>query len=227
LRECGDDDNVNKMAEITTMIGGITFESTFKNAVLFKDAHCDVVAQKCLEAFASYGLKATQIAVRSGDLTFNYDLAFTLFNGNGNFKLSAEKLEISLQNAVSGRDLEIVQDCLAKIYEYLPLAEISTTVINANAQASFASPEAMHVYFLRFSDPARQIVSGGAIVCVRCDHWTEEVRLMAEKSLTRQTAVYLSWSTTWSGGKISREVLENLKTAFGESVVKIDLTFPK
>ena len=50
--------------------------------------------QKCLEAFASYGLKPIQISIRSGDQTFNYELSFSLFNGNGTFRISAEKLEV-------------------------------------------------------------------------------------------------------------------------------------
>jgi hypothetical protein len=89
------------MAELTTKICAVTFESFFTKAILFKDARCDEISQKCLEAFASYGLRSSQIAVRGGDQTFNYDLSFSLFNGNGIFKISAEKLEVSLQNAVN------------------------------------------------------------------------------------------------------------------------------
>jgi len=46
------------------------------------------VSQKCLEAFVSYGLKPSQIVFRAGDQMFNYDISFSLFNGNGTFKIS-------------------------------------------------------------------------------------------------------------------------------------------
>ncbi|MEO6181979.1 MAG: hypothetical protein ABIP71_02505 [Verrucomicrobiota bacterium] len=49
------------MAEITTKVCGVTFESFFKKAVLFKEIQGDEFARKSLEAFASYGLRPTQI----------------------------------------------------------------------------------------------------------------------------------------------------------------------
>lgn len=96
-------------------------------------------------------MKASQIAVRNFDGAFNYDLSFSLFNGNGTFKISAEKLDISLQNATSDKDWEIIQDCIAKIFEHVPLPEISHTIFSATAHATFPSIEAMQQYLLRFA----------------------------------------------------------------------------
>jgi hypothetical protein len=47
------------VAEITSKFRGVEFEGSLKRAVLFNDSLCDEVAQKCLEAFASYGIKST------------------------------------------------------------------------------------------------------------------------------------------------------------------------
>src|SRR6266403_3975155 len=105
------------MAELTAKNLGITIEAFFKKPVLYKDAHCAETAQKCLEAFSSYALRATQIAIRTGDVAYNYDVSFLLFNGNGSFKISSEKLEITFQNIVTGKDFEVVVDCIAKHYE--------------------------------------------------------------------------------------------------------------
>jgi len=215
------------MAEITTKTCGVTLESFFKKAVLFKDAQCDVAAQKCFEAFASYGLRPSQISVRSGDQTFNYELSFSLFNGNGTFRISAEKLDIVLQNATSDKDLEIVQDCIAKIYEHVPLQEISNTLISGNAHATFPSAEEMQQYLLKFANPGKQIISSGVIAYVRCQNWEEEIRVTIDKSLAFPTGLFLAWSTTYRDGKLSRDVLKNVKEAFAESVTKFDLVFPK
>ena len=215
------------MAEITTKICGVAFESSFIRAMLFKDAHCDEVAQKCLEAFASYGLKPAQVNVRSGDQTYNYDLSFSLFNGSGTFRISAEKLDVVLQNATSDKDLEIVHDCIAKIYEHVPLPEIANTLISADAHATFSSAEELQQYLLKYASPTKQIVSGGVIAYVRCQNWKEEIRFAIDKSLAFPSGLFLAWSTTYRGGKPSRDVLKNVKEAFEESVAKFDLTFPK
>jgi hypothetical protein len=215
------------MPEIAAKICGVTLESFFKKAVLFNDANCDDVAQKCLEAFASYGIRAPQIAVRRGDQTFNYDLSFSLFNGNGTFKISAEKLDISLQNATSDKDLEIVQDFIAKIFEHVPLPDISHTSFSATVHATFPSIEAMQQYLLRFAVPEKRVVLGGTIAYVLCDNWAEEIRLSIDKSLVFPDGIFLAWTTLYRGNKLSRDVINNIKDAFEESVAKLDLAFPK
>jgi len=214
------------MPEIVAKICGVTVESFFKKAILFKDAHCDDVSQKCLEAFASYGMKASQIAVRNFDGAFNYDLSFSLFNGNGTFKIAAEKMDISLQNATSDKDLEIVQDCIAKIYEHVPLPEISYTIFSATAHAIFPSIEAMQQYLLRFAIPAKQVVLGGTIAYVLCEKWAEEIRLTIDKSLAFPDGIFLAWTTTYRGNKLTRDIVTRIKDVFKESVTKFDLTFP-
>lgn len=214
------------MPEITAKICGVTLESFFKKAILFKDARCDEVAQKCLEAFASYGMKASQIAVRNFDGAFNYDLSFSLFNGNGTFKISAEKLDISLQNATSDKDLEIIQDCIAKIYEHVPLPEISHTIFSATAHATFPSIEVMQQYLLRFANPAKRVVSGGIIAYVLCENWADEIRLTLDKSLAFPDGIFLTWTTTYREKKLTRDVVMRIKDIFKESVIKFDLTFP-
>lgn len=214
------------MPEITAKICGVTLESLFKKAILFKDARCDEVAQKCLEAFASYGMKPSQIAVRNYDSAFNYDLSFSLFNGNGTFKISVEKLDISLQNATSDKDLEIIQDCIAKIYEHVPLPEISHTIFSATVHATFASIEAMQQYLLRFANPAKQVVSGGTIAYVLCENWAEQIRLTLDKSLAFPEGIFLTWTTTYREKKLTRDVVTRIKDLFKESVKKFDLTFP-
>lgn len=214
------------MPEIVAKVCGVTLESFFKKAVLFKDAHCDDVAQKCLEAFASYGMKASQISVRNFDGAFNYDLSFALFNGNGTFKISAEKLDVSLQNAMSDKDLEIVQDCIAKIYEHVPLPEISHTIFSATAHATFPSTEAMQQYLMRFAMPAKQVVSGGTIAYVLCETWAEEIRLTIDKSLAFPDGIFLAWTTTYREKKLTRDLVTRIKDAFKASVTKFDLSFP-
>jgi hypothetical protein len=214
------------MAEITTKIFGVTFESFFKKAVLFKESHLDEIAQKSLEAFAGYGLIPKQISVRSGDQTFNYELSFSLFNGNGTFRIFAEKLEMVFQNGASDQDLEIVQDCIAKIYEHVPLPEINNTLISANAHATFPSVDELTTFLQRYSNPTKQVISGGVIAYVICTNWKEEIRFTIDKSLVFLTGLFLAWSTTYSSGKPTRDVLVGAREAFAESVTKFDLTFP-
>jgi hypothetical protein len=213
------------MAEITIkVLAFILFESTFKNPVLFTEADCASVARKCLEAFSGYGLTPSQISVRTGDQTFNYDVSFSIFNGNGTFRFSAEKLEFSLQNATSPKDLEIVDDCVAKIYEHIPLPEIDRTSISAHCHAVFPSAEALRKFQVENADISRQIIWKGTIAYIRVENWAEEIRLMVDRSLVYTDGLFLLWTTSYRGKKISRDVLKDVRVVFVKSAEKLDLT---
>lgn len=215
------------MAEITTRVLGVTIESLFKKPALYKDAHCDDTAQKCFEAYSSYGLKASQISIRMGDFGFNYEVSFSLFNGNGTFKITSEKLELHFQNATGEKDVELVADCVARLYEHVPLPEIITTSITGNAHATAGSIEAAQQYLLRYANPAKQVVRGGAIAYMLCKNWKDEIRLTVDKSLVFPEGLFLVWTTSFSEGKLTREVLKTLEDACTEAAEKLDLTFPK
>jgi len=215
------------ITEITTQFCDVTSQSSFKKAVLFKDAHFDEVAEKCLESFGSYGLRATQINVRSGDRTFRYELAFSLFNGNGKFKISAEKFECEFHNVITDKDVEVVQDCLAKVYEQVPLPEVVNSLVSVTAHATLPSMESLQKYLLVFAKPERQIVSGGTIVHVLCQNWAQEVKLTVERSMVYPAGLFLAWSTTCPQKKLSRDDLKNIGLAFEESATKLDLTFAR
>jgi len=211
--------------EITIKMAGITVESFFTRARLYKDARCDDIAQKCLEAFSSYGLRAPLIVVRIGDQAFNYDLSFTLFSGNGTVKISSEKLEVHFQNIVTNKDFEIVMDCIAKLFEHAPLPDINSNNIIANAHATADSVETMQQYLLRYADPSKQVVYRGIVAYIVSSNWPKEIRLMVDRSLVVPGGMYLMWSTTFDG-KLSRDVLKALTEACEEATSILDLKFP-
>jgi hypothetical protein len=215
------------MPEISSQTFGATLETSFKKAVALKDARIPDVAQKCLEVFASYGLSPTQIALRHGDSLYNYELSFSLFNGNAIFKISAEKLHLAFANARGEKDGETVADCVAKIHEQVALPEMSRTIITANAQVTLPSIEDTQKYLLRYANPAKGIVSGGTIAFVQSETWPEPIRLSVEQSLVYPNGLFLYWQTGFAGGKMSREILVNLGKGVTESVTKIDLVFAK
>lgn len=213
--------------EITAKIVGITVESFYKNPVLYKDANCDEMVKKIFEAFSSYGLRPAQISLRRGDLAYDYDVSFVLFGGNGTFKATPEKVEFHLQNATSDKDVEILSDCIAKLYEHVPLPEISSTSLVVNAQTVASSLELLQQYQVRFTNPSKGISGGGTIAYVSCDGWSQEIRVAVDKSVVYSDGLFMSWSTSFSGNKLAREVLKNFKDACQSAALRLDLKFPE
>jgi hypothetical protein len=120
-----------------------------------------------------------------------------------------------------------VEDCVAKVYEHVPLPEINNTTISANAHASFDSMEAMQQFLSKYASPKRQIVSGGTIAYILVPQWPEEIRVMIDRSLVYPAGLFLMWTTSYRGNKISRDLLKNVTEIFKQSAVKLELPFPK
>jgi hypothetical protein len=215
------------MFKIDLKISSVSVESIFKNAVLFKDSHLDQVAQKSLETLSAFGLKPTQIASRAGDQIYNYDLSFPLFNGAGTFRISAEKSEVTFLNATTEKDLEIVLQCVSRIYEHVPMPPCNTSSISANAQVVFALPKEGSDFLDSHVDSSKQIGWGGVLAYVICPNWTPEVRLVIDKSMVYQDGLFLTWSTTHLGNNISLPTLNAAGKAFVDAIEKFGLTFSK
>ena len=212
------------MAELSTKLLTVTIESYFKQPPLYQEAKCDEMARKALEAFASYGLKASDIFVKAG-AAFNYEVSFNLFNGNGRFRISAEKAEVHFQGATGPKDFDLVLDCITKFYQHVPLPEMSTSAISANAHSVAITVEAAQEYLSRYADPAKGIVRGGTIAIIVVDKWKEEIKLSVEQSLILPAGLFITWNTSMSGGKFSREVLNTMTDACNDAAAKLDLTF--
>ncbi len=215
------------MATVTTRVFGAGFETSFKTPVLYRDAHCEELAKKFFEALASYGVKPPQIALRQGDSCFNYDLTVLIFNGNGIFKVSSEKLEIRFDNALGDKDFEIITDCVAKVYEHVPLPDITYTSISATVHVTFDSIAEQQKYMSRYADPERQIVQAGIIAYMKCKSWPEEIRLTVDQSLAYQDGIFLSFVTRQKEGKVTRDSMNKVASAFVEATSGLDLIFPE
>jgi hypothetical protein len=211
---------------LTARIVNFNFDIFFKTPVMYKNAHCDQAAQRAFEAFASYGLRPTHIAVRRGDEVFNFDISFPLLNGNATFKLTSEGGEIRIQNAASETDLEIVVDCVAKFYEHVPLPEINFTAISVSAQTTAPSIEAARTYLEQYANAAKGVSSAGVIAYgANVLGWPDEIRLAVDRSIMFPDGLFLVWTTRFGSSKITREVLKLADSAFRQFAENLDLEF--
>lgn len=215
------------MAEISLQSLGIVIDGMFTEAVPFLDADCGGLAKKCLQLFSGYGLKANQISVRRRDQVFNYELLFQLFNGNGTFKISSERLHIELQNARLKVDFEIIADCVTKMYEIVPSTRLGTSSIAATIQTTMSPPATAARFFSAFSTPKGGIDPVGIIIRALFEPWPQKIKLVMEESAVHPEGLFFALYTDHIGQGFSRETFSNLEKAFTELLGKYDLHFPK
>ncbi len=80
---------------------------------------------------------------------------------------------------------------------------------------------------MRFADPTKQIVRGGAIVYLLGLGWPQEIRMTVELSLVYPDGVYLTWQSSLLNQIPSHEVLKTLSNACAEAATRLDLVFSK
>jgi hypothetical protein len=211
------------MTEIRFHVFGVTFEASFKNAVLYRDSQCDLVAQKFLEAFASYGLKPKQITLNHRDQLFNYELSVSLFNGNATLKVSSEKLFMEFKNVIPPDDVGVVNDCVVKTFEHIPFKEITSTTISVNSHATMASGQEAMRYLQKNAKSDLGIIWAGTNANIRSTFWPQEIRITIEESLRYTNALFISWTTVHHASKLSGDVLLSLSKALMDSLEKFDL----
>ena len=132
----------------------------------------------------------------------------------------------SFQNAQSDKDFEIVEDCVAKVFEHIVLPDIiSSTIISANVQTTAPSIDAAQQYLSRYAEPAKGVVAMGSVVYAKIPSWPQEIRLFIDRSLVFADGLFLMLSTTHVGSKLTRDVLRGLNESCKEVAGKVDLSF--
>lgn len=215
------------MTEISRQLFSVAVESIYKRPALFQESRWAEVAPNALDAFASNGLRPGQIALKKGDELYNYEISFALFNGNGTFRLSSERLEITFQNAISAADQELIIDCVAKCHDRIPLPEIALTRISVYLHAALESIEAKNKFLAKFANPEKNVISGGLIAYVLSDKWKTEFRVTLDRSLVYPAAIFISWETQFLGSRLTRDQMMTFGEACEDVAQKLDLVFKK
>lgn len=212
------------MPELKIETFAIAIEGTFAKPVPFLEAQCDVLAKACLEKFGVYRLQPTQISVRRRDQVFNYDLSFQLFNGNGTFKISADRFSINLQNGRGKDDYNIMTHCISAFYEVIPIAILSFSTITATGHTLMVSPDSVQKYFSEFRNDKVSSTLTGVIGTPVHKPWPHKMKLMLEESALYPNGLFFSFVTDYPA-KISQQIVEQMVEAVGACFAHFNLHF--
>ena len=199
-----------------------TLELTFQTPVPFEKDSLKNIANAALGAFGQFSLRPNQIFQRIGDALFDYELSFSLFNGQASFRIGAERAFVNVQNARGRRDAEVVLQCLVSAAECFQANPVSRIALHGNCHALFEPEAACEAFFKTFADAAQDIVDGGRIAFVQENGWIAPVRITVERSIAFKNAVFITWSTE-RPGKANLEGLRGIADDFGKASAKLGL----
>ena len=203
----------------------VSVEMLFPKAVPFRMAQIELFAENALERFREYGLAPLQIFQRDGNGLFDYDISFWLFNGNGLFRLTAEKLFVQIQNARSPNDLSIIKACLLKAVECLPKTEVRDNLVAVTNQSTFASKEERDKFLGQFADTKRGITYGGVVYYERIEAALNEFRFQIDRSAVYPEGIFLSWNGVVKA-KLTEQTLDSLSNNLRSICARFELGSP-
>ena len=192
---------------------GITFQAFFGKPVPFAKSSVLSAAEDIAQAFQPFGLKPSQLELTKRDEVFNFELRVSMFNGNGNFSLNAERMEVSFSNGRSREDLNVIARCLLTFQEAAHLPEDRKGVFNAHVHGLPTRDEA-DKYFSAFARNSEGFTLRGFVANLRAGTWKDEIRLYVDQSNVVPGGVFVNWSTVLPGGIVTEGVLQELVRSF-------------
>jgi hypothetical protein len=200
----------------------VGLDVVFASPLAYDAGRIRTIAKSALEQFAALGLRPSNLYQNPGDQLFNYELSFPLFNNQAHFRLSGERLIVSIQNARTKVDVRTLIDVLVGSQKCFTEDAACHSNFQAVAHGMFSNEDDFNAFFAPFNDPANDIIDGGRILFIKEKDWPFKVRLSFERSTVFKNSAFITWWTEQSG-MVGLEKFEEIADKFGKSLQKAGL----
>jgi hypothetical protein len=167
-------------------------QSFFRQAIRSKQLDADSVASQMLETF-KFVLRPDGIVFDEGDGLFDFELAFEMFNGSAEIKVSSEKITARFTDARNLQALKLIGESINSIYQVFSALPIQVSQVTGSSQCVFEEGEAYAAFMKPFVKPELGISAGGIVLFAEGKFFQGEIRLSVEKSLSQKEGIFLSW----------------------------------
>ena len=202
----------------------ISLVSAFSEVLPLEEAGLDQIGKDALRRFGGYGLRPLGLFRREGDRLFDYETNFSLFNRNGIFRVSAENLTVTFDNAQSEQDVGIIRDCVAGIFECLSKRQISGHKLDTYVHAALVSEKDRDTFLEGLCENSKRLPIQGYILYFPTDEHMPNSRLQVERSLAWPEALFLNWTAQYA---TAEELLTKALPDFKKIVEILGLRFAK
>ncbi len=213
------------MFTVQTHHFGASLESTFPSAVLYSQAHVEQIAAKMFGNFEMQGLAAEQIKLAKQNDLYDYELSFSLLNGNVTFSLNARRATLAFNNAAVSQDVTTIFDMTVRCFGSLPLPEGTLHRAVGHTHFSFDAPQGFAEYFSPKETRWSEVDRLGITAFLVEDGWTDEIRVGVEPSGLLPAGGFAMPSTIFRAPVISADLLVQIQTVFEQSLRRCQLEF--
>lgn len=176
---------------------GVSIEVPFPRPLGVSQANLDEFAATLCDPATGLGLRTDQIRLRRSDELFNYELTAQFFGENGSLVRTADRVKISVRNARTAADWNLIHQTLVRFYSLMDFPDSTLSTLSAHAHARFPSAGDRMAFLHQFAQKF-DVVRPAGLGYVRIADWEKDVRVLIEQSNIVQDAAFLAWDTQFS-----------------------------
>lgn len=176
----------------------VSMTSSFAEAAAFSEAGILSVVKGLLPRFGGYGLRPVDVAQRTGDGLYDYDLTFSLFNRNGTFRMNAESVHMAFHSARDEKDAGIIADCFLGALECLQERRLREHKLEIYVHATLATLTERDEFLASLGAPHGRLTASGAVFYLPPGPPFGEGRLFLDRSVIFPEAAFLHWTVPFT-----------------------------
>ena len=210
------------MRLISLDVLGINLDIPFLAPLTKRDAELDAFAGWLCDPEHGLGLRPDQVRLKTSDELFGYELTAQFFGDNGLITRTADRIKLSVKNARTEGDWELVRRVMVRFYARMKFPPKSITLFSAHVHSRFPAADELEAFFHGFPQP--EVASRPALFSyVKIDDWEADIRILAEKSNLLPDALFLAWDTQFTNGQDWETFIGTLPTVMENSAHLFDL----
>jgi hypothetical protein len=203
---------------------GIQIDVPFLQPLGFQAAGLENFAAKACHPQTGLSIRPDQVRLRRFDELFDYELKANFFGDNGTLTRTAERVKLSVRNARTQGDWNVIQQTFTRFYTLMDFDPKSVSHLSAHAHAKFESIDERETWLNQFSQNTL-IQKAGALGYVKIPDWEKEIRVLLEPSNVVQGAVFLMWDTQFANVQEWDTFLGSLPSVMENSANYFELGF--
>ncbi len=200
----------------------INLDIPFPAPLTVAAAELDTFAMWLCDGPKGLGLRPDQIRLKKWDELFGYELVGQFFGDNGLVTRTADRIKLTVKNARTAADWELVRQLIVRFYTHMQFPATSITTFAAHIHSRFPSADELTAFFDGFPQPSMS--SRPALFSyVKITDWEADIRLIAEKSAALPDALFLAWETQFPNSQDWESFIGTLPTVMENSAHLFDL----
>lgn len=212
------------MRLISLDVLGIALDIPFPRPLTKRDAGLEGLASWLCDPENGFTPRPDQVRLKEWDELFGYELTVQFFGDNGVITHTADRIKLSIKNARTVADWEIIRRVITRFYNRMNFDSKSMTGFSAHVHSRFPSSDELDGYFQQFPQP--KMASRPALFSyVKITDWEAHIRIHIEKSAALPDALFIGWDTQFANNQDWESFIGTLPVVMENSAHLFDLAF--